>query len=309
MASTSALASTLLQCCSRPRASASALSVVVVQTASKSTQSKKSRKRPERPPGPARTPPGTNAKPAPAGRPKRYLTRYGIPPLHPSLTTNDPSKRIDRRAVEKAQRPDFEKIWRLESELAVEQDQAKVKKLREQIAAVRAAQPRRHPLWAFFREKTQADHEDEQEYLSAEQKAEGSSRPGEFSLAVSIQKPVAKIGNSGKQQSSLLFLYLYHILTRTNRPQLARRGAPSEIFRRPPHAMVQACSRAQCALHAARRGKTQWSRWRSVLVHSGILASGASAFQPWLSVSRLTLCSPSGCQIDGKNQVCVAGEA
>lgn len=103
--------------------------------------------------------------------------------------------------MEKAQRPDFENIWKLESELlAVPNDKeaTKIEKLRRQIADLRAKQPRRHPLWAFFKEKTEADHEDELQYLSAEQQAEGSSRQGEFSLAVSIQKPAAKLANAGK---------------------------------------------------------------------------------------------------------------
>lgn len=205
MASTSAVAAagTLFNCCSRarPRAVGALLAspaAVQQQTAHKSTQSKKSRRRPERPPGPALTPPGTNAKPAPANRPKRYLTHYGIPPLHPSLTTSNPEKRINRREVEKAQRPDFEKIWKLEGDLAVERDESKAAGLSEQLEKLRLGQPKRHPLWAFFREKTKEDHEDELQYLSASDKGEGSSRPSEFSLAMSIQKPDAKSGKSGE---------------------------------------------------------------------------------------------------------------
>jgi hypothetical protein len=104
---------------------------------------------------------------------------------------------LNRREVERAQQPDFKKIWKLEADLANERDDGKTDGLVKQLEKLRLEQPKRHPLWAFFREKTKEDHDDELQYLSADQKGDGSNRPGEFSLAVSIQRPDAKMGRSG----------------------------------------------------------------------------------------------------------------
>ena len=146
------------------------------------------------PPGPKDTPPGTNAKPPAAHRPKRYATRYGVPPLHPTLLATGADK-LSRAATEKAQSPDYKKVWTLEDQIVGGTTSKAREKARLELEQLRKDQPKRHPLWAFFAEKTQKE-------MDEEAKAGGSSSSaGQHSLAVSLQKPDALAGNSGELAS------------------------------------------------------------------------------------------------------------
>ena len=77
-------------------------------------------------------------------------------------------------------------------------------KAREDLDALRRNQPKRHPLWAFFHDKTQAEVEEDVQYrlqrrskVGTASEAEESTEPGAYSLAYSLQKPDTAAGKSG----------------------------------------------------------------------------------------------------------------
>lgn len=167
-------------------------------------RSKKNSQRKRSPPkGPKNTPPGTNKKPDPPGRPKRYDTTYGIPPLHPAMYRKGANK-LNREAEEKAQRPDFETLWRLQEEASASTSKNEIAEKRKQIAELRANQPRRHPLWAFFREVTKRDIEDMQHFKPVEKGPDGEEKPypGYYALGSSVLRPNKDLDTSGMFSSS-----------------------------------------------------------------------------------------------------------
>jgi len=136
-----------------------------------------------------KTPKGTNTKPGPRGRPNRYDTTYGIPPLHPALQRKGAEK-LDRNAFEAAQRPDYAAIWKLEDEISTTTNEGKKGQAMEQLQRLRQNHPWRHPLWAFFHEKNRAEHEEELR--------EKPTHPGANSLAYSLETPNKAEGTSGR---------------------------------------------------------------------------------------------------------------
>lgn len=155
------------------------------------------------PPSRHKTPKGTNAKPAAKGRPNRYDTTYGIPPLNPALYKRGPEK-LDRNKFEKAQRPEWERIWKLEDEIATTASESKKAQLAEQLQQLKANQPWRHPLWAFFHEKSRTEYEEE--LREREQAGLTDDFPGAYSLAYSLEAPNKAEGTSG--ELALFFLAL-----------------------------------------------------------------------------------------------------
>lgn len=111
--------------------------------------------------------------------------------MHPSLLATGADK-LSREATEKAQSPDYKKLWTLEDQIVGGTTSKAREKARVELEQLRRDQPKRHPLWAFFAEKTQKE-------MDEEAKAGGSSSSaGQHSLAVSLQKPDALAGNSGR---------------------------------------------------------------------------------------------------------------
>jgi hypothetical protein len=150
--------------------------------------------------GPKNTPPGTNAKPGATGRPKRYDTTYGIPPLNPAMFRKGAEK-LNRQAEEKAQQPDFEKMWRLQDEISSTTSARERDEKVQQLADLRANQPKRHPLWAFFHEKTKRDQEDAEKHVTFGKDANGQETippAGYYSLAYSLDKPNREASRSGE---------------------------------------------------------------------------------------------------------------
>ena len=181
----------LLQCCRS--ASLQTASGVLVSAANLSTKSRvKTSKH--------KTPPGTKARPAASGRPKRDRTTYGIPPLHPSLLLTG-SERLNRQRAEREQRPDFEKIGRLQDDIALATTDKGLQKAKENLDKLRQNQPSRHPLWAFFHEKTPSEITEEKDMLTL---AEGASEdrlstvPGAYSLAHALEMPKKAAERSGQ---------------------------------------------------------------------------------------------------------------
>ncbi|KAK9897797.1 MRP-L47-domain-containing protein [Cystobasidium minutum MCA 4210] len=164
-----------------------------------SGSSKKSPRKAEPPKGPKNTPPGTNAKPAASGRPKRYDTTYGIPPLHPAMYRTGANK-LKREVEEKAQQPDFEKLWRLQDEIASTTNARELEQKTKELAELRANQPRRHPLWAFFHEKTKRDAEDLDKYAKWTKGPNGEDipPPGYYALGNALNRPNREASRSGR---------------------------------------------------------------------------------------------------------------
>lgn len=203
-----------LSACSSLAASCSyAFSTSSSVSASTSSGSKKSKAKKEPPKGPKNTPAGTNAKPPAAGRPKRYDTTYGIPPLNPALFRRG-ADRLNREVVEKAQQPDYEKIWRLQDEIAATTSSREFEEKSKQLAELRANQPRRHPLWAFFHEKTKRDAEDVEKHAKFTKGRDGVDvpPPGYYSLANSLDRPNREASRSGELACTIEAIRGGHIL-------------------------------------------------------------------------------------------------
>lgn len=200
--------------CSRPTVSAcsslaASCSYSFSTSSTASGSSKKSKVKQEAPKGPKNTPPGTNAKPAASGRPKRYDTTYGIPPLNPAMYRTGAQK-LNREVEEKAQQPDYEKMWRLQDEVASTTSSREFEEKSKQLAELRANQPKRHPLWAFFHEKTKRDSEDMEKNAKFTKGPDGEDRAprGYYSLANSIDRPNREASRSGKLRLQSLILDL-----------------------------------------------------------------------------------------------------
>ena len=131
-----------------------------------------------------------------SGNPKRDRTTYGVPPLHPSLLAKGENK-LSRAKVEQGQLPDYSKIWSLEDRLMGETKEDKRKGLAEELANLRLGSPRRHPLWAFFHEKTRIDYENEQTDYEVRKVVDKETQPGYYSLAYSLVKPDKTYSTSG----------------------------------------------------------------------------------------------------------------
>lgn len=162
--------------------------------------SRKSKRNAAKPPkGPKNTPPGTNAKPPASGRPKRYDTTYGIPPLRPEMYLKGAEK-LNREIEERAQQPDYEKLWRLQDEISAGTNEREISNKTKELEELRVKQPRRHPLWAFFHERTRAGAEDAEKYMTFKTDSEGKelAPPGYFSLGFSLDKPDRAASTSGK---------------------------------------------------------------------------------------------------------------
>lgn len=149
-----------------------------------------------------KTPPGTNAKAAPAGRPKRDRTTYGIPPLNPRLLARGDEK-LSRAAEEQKQLPNYDAIWLAEGEVtAAGENESKRSAALEKVQRLRAAAPERHPLWAFFHEKSQDEVEADRKDKLAKGKGkaldEAAPSSGEYSLAYSLKIPDVTAGRSGE---------------------------------------------------------------------------------------------------------------
>lgn len=221
----------VLRCCQRSPAVPS-LGTVAVASASTLRFAKSRAKTGSK----HKTPPGTNAKGDPHGRPKRDDTTYGIPPLHPSLYLRGKQK-LSQADVERAQRPDFEAIWAAERSLAVLQDtEPEYKKAAQKLHELRSSMPKRHPLWAFFHEKTAKDAQDEVEArrIRREKTGHTATEPDEFSLAYALEPSSTTQFNSGKpgmQSKKRMFLMCSTLLDCRLRSSVDRRGAPEEVFR------------------------------------------------------------------------------
>lgn len=168
-----------------------------------STSQAGARQKPAKSAGRKDTPPGTNAKPAAAGRPKRYKTTYGIPALHPSLLASIRGEgSLNRNERERAQWPDYAKIWQLEDKVQQARsgkgNSKDLEKNQSALLELRRDQPKRHPLWAFFHEKSQEELEGELRNRSEKSEDIATAAPGTYSLASALEAPNKSAGTSGQ---------------------------------------------------------------------------------------------------------------
>lgn len=110
------------------------------------------------------------------------------------------ANKLKREVEEKAQNPDFEKMWRLQDEINSTTSSRELETKTKELEELRANQPRRHPLWAFFHEKTKRDAEDLDKYAKFTKGPNGEDipPPGYYALGNALNRPHREASRSGE---------------------------------------------------------------------------------------------------------------